>query len=267
MQRAAAHRLEWRHALATLVGALLLPAAAASQLIEPWRVTVDVSPLTDVSGFSSHPTVEEHVTLVLSSDEIDCEALSFGPARVIGDRILVEASPHPTNVGLCTMGRGARQYQEVRLEPLREPGVYTIEVRLDGETLLAQPLEVWSPARGLLFTGGDITSRYYLEIHAFLTDSRVAPGGAREAASVRLTRHTGYFWFFESENVELTVKVLDGRAVNGRLWLFVTGMTDLGLTVEARSWGQCSGVPCPVHRYVNPPGGRLVVVDGIQPGK
>src|SRR5687767_14580765 len=103
MQRAAAaYRLVLRHSLATLVGALLLPAAAAAQLVEPWRVTVDVRPLTDTSGFSAHPTVEEQVTLVLSSHELDCELLSFGPVRVTGDRILVEASRESTNIEPCS---------------------------------------------------------------------------------------------------------------------------------------------------------------------
>ena len=28
----------------------------------------------------------------------------------------------------------------------------------------------------------------------------------------------GYFWFFDPANVELAVKVLDGRPINGKFW-------------------------------------------------
>ncbi|HUP21867.1 MAG TPA: hypothetical protein VNB06_02890 [Thermoanaerobaculia bacterium] len=42
-----------------------------------------------------------------------------------------------------------------------------------------------------------------------------------------LTTDTGAFWFFDSQNVELVVKVLDGCALNGHQWVFATGLTDL----------------------------------------
>ena len=34
------------------------------------------------------------------------------------------------------------------------------------------------------------------------------------------TDNTGFFWFFNIENTELVVKILDGGELNGRLWLF-----------------------------------------------
>src|SRR5262249_1796894 len=36
--------------------------------------------------------------------------------------------------------------------------------------------------------------------------------------AVSLSGDTGYFWFFSSSNVELIVKALDGRAINGNFW-------------------------------------------------
>ncbi len=41
------------------------------------------------------------------------------------------------------------------------------------------------------------------------------------------TRETGFFWFFNDENVELAVKMLDGRAINGRFWLLYGGLSDV----------------------------------------
>ena len=46
------------------------------------------------------------------------------------------------------------------------------------------------------------------------------------------TAETGGFWFFEPSNVELLVKVLDGRPINGRWWVLAGALTDLALEVE-----------------------------------
>lgn len=260
------------HARSSVVAAtlaiLLLPAAVAAQTAEEWRLTVDVRPLGGPGPVEIlHPTVEDRVRLVFGSDELDCRFLALrSPAVVAGKVIRVEATRQLSAVEPCSLGRGARTYEEVTVGPLGEDGVYTVELYLAGELLLSRPLEVWPPSRTLRFSGGPSSARYNLEVRVLLTDPRVVSGAPREAASVRLTPDTGYWWFFDPDNVEVTIKVLDGRAVNGRLWLFVTGMTDLGLIVEARSWGNCSAGRCPTHRYVNPPGGRLVVVDGIEAG-
>ena len=59
-----------------------------------------------------------------------------------------------------------------------------------------------------------------------LSSDRFRPGavgaahrGARHGHPVALSGDTGYFWFFGTANVELVVKVLDGRALNGRFWV------------------------------------------------
>lgn len=43
--------------------------------------------------------------------------------------------------------------------------------------------------------------------------------------------HGGLFWFFDPDNPELLVKVLDGCFVNDRFWVFVTGGTNVGFSV------------------------------------
>lgn len=48
------------------------------------------------------------------------------------------------------------------------------------------------------------------------------PGQARP-----LTTETGWFWFFDANNPELFVKVLDGRPVNGHWWVFYGSLTDV----------------------------------------
>ena len=66
------------------------------------------------------------------------------------------------------------------------------------------------------------------EVRASFTDPTGATG---DASSVPLTEDTGYFWFFVETNVELVVKVLDGCGVNGNLWVFAGGLTDVAVTL------------------------------------
>jgi hypothetical protein len=55
------------------------------------------------------------------------------------------------------------------------------------------------------------------------------PRTGRTAASeaVQLSAEGGYFWFFGPDDVELSVKVLDGTAVNGHVWVFYASLTDV----------------------------------------
>ena len=46
-----------------------------------------------------------------------------------------------------------------------------------------------------------------------------------------LTPDTGSFWFFSPSNIELVVKVLDGRATNGKFWVFYGALSDVAYTI------------------------------------
>lgn len=58
--------------------------------------------------------------------------------------------------------------------------------------------------------------------------------GSGKALALPLTRDTGAFWFFNSANLEIVLKILDGCAVNDRFWVFLTGLTNVGVEVEVR---------------------------------
>jgi hypothetical protein len=53
-------------------------------------------------------------------------------------------------------------------------------------------------------------------------------GGSGVGQAVPFRDDTGLFWFFHPENVELTVKVLEGCPLNGFFWVFIAS----GSTVE-----------------------------------
>src|SRR5262245_61313640 len=65
-----------------------------------------------------------------------------------------------------------------------------------------------------------------------------------------LTEDSGYFWFFDSENIELVVKTLDGCSTNGRFWFFAAGLTNVEVEItvtdtasgELRSYASPLGV-------------------------
>ncbi len=56
-------------------------------------------------------------------------------------------------------------------------------------------------------------------------------GASGQGTAVALTGDTGYFWFFNPNNVELVIKVLDGRPVNGNFWVFFGALSDLEYTI------------------------------------
>lgn len=78
---------------------------------------------------------------------------------------------------------------------------------------------------------------------------RLRTGSSGSGQAVPLTGDTGYFWFFDSANVEILIKVLNGCGVNSRYWAFAGGLTDVD--VEIRVQDTKTGI---VRTYRNPQG-------------
>ena len=49
--------------------------------------------------------------------------------------------------------------------------------------------------------------------------------------TVGLTSDSTYVWFFDSSNVELLIKILDGRALNGKYWVFYGALSNVEYTI------------------------------------
>ncbi len=60
---------------------------------------------------------------------------------------------------------------------------------------------------------------------------KTAAGATGSAQGVALTPDSGYFWFFDPTNVELTLKVLDACSLNSKFWVFLSGGTDVQVTL------------------------------------
>jgi ELWxxDGT repeat protein len=62
-------------------------------------------------------------------------------------------------------------------------------------------------------------------------------GGTGAGQTRPLTADTGSFWFFHPDNVELVIKVLDARGVNGRFWVFYGALSNVAYTITVTDTG------------------------------
>lgn len=100
----------------------------------------------------------------------------------------------------------------------------------------------------------DLSGRF--SVGASWRDPRSA--GTGPGRPVSLTVDTGAFWFFDPANLELVVKTLDGRTVNGHWWVFAAGLTDVEVELRVEDLG--SGV---ARVYRNPPFGPPRLQDTV----
>ncbi len=97
-----------------------------------------------------------------------------------------------------------------------------------------------------------------LENHTVLTNVRWRVRNGNSDGTDRVgcgtaIRHrtaTGHFWFFDSENIELTCKALNGTSLTGAYWVFCGSLTDVEWWMEAVN----NADPAIRHDYYNPPG-------------
>ena len=70
-------------------------------------------------------------------------------------------------------------------------------------------------------------SRYAIRVAWWADDERSGVGSVVYAG----TNDSGLFWFFDRENWEVLIKVLDGCALNGHMWIFGASTTDTGFSI------------------------------------
>ena len=105
-----------------------------------------------------------------------------------------------------------------------------------------------SDANTLCLNGG----RFQVEVSAR------APSDATShlASAVGITPDSGAFWFFSGNNLDLLVKVLDGRSFNGKMWVFIGAASNIEYTVTVTDT-----VTNAVRTYFNPQGTLASIAD------
>ncbi|MCY4019145.1 MAG: hypothetical protein OXG39_07030, partial [Chloroflexi bacterium] len=73
------------------------------------------------------------------------------------------------------------------------------------------------------------------------------------------TQDSGLFRFFDADNWEILIKVLDGCAVNGNYWLYGASTTDLGYVIRV-----VDTVTGDVREYRNDPGQPAAAITDAQ---
>ena len=72
-------------------------------------------------------------------------------------------------------------------------------------------------------------SRYAVTVDWRKPDGQTGVGGVVAAAR---TNDSGLFTFFSPDNWEVLIKVLDGCALTGHVWVYAASTTDLGYTIR-----------------------------------
>ena len=138
-------------------------------------------------------------------------------------------------------------------------GTYDLEARLAGTdtvvltlpgTVIPAGAVITAYATGLVADGfADRT--VYLGEGRFRVDVNWEDfeGETGFARPNKLQETTTNFWFFNEENIEMTLKVLDGTAINGNYWVFFGSLTNVAfsVTVSDRETGA-------TYTYDNPLG-------------
>ena len=93
------------------------------------------------------------------------------------------------------------------------------------------------------------------EVVATFDDGR---GHSGNAEMVRLTDASGYMWFFNSTNIEVVIKVLNGCALNSEYWVFIAGLTNVNVVITVTD--SITGVSA---QYVNPPNTTFEAIQDV----
>jgi virginiamycin B lyase len=83
-----------------------------------------------------------------------------------------------------------------------------------------------------------------------------SPIASGTGTSNPLTSNTGAFWFFDPTNLELVIKVLDGREIDGHFWVFYGSLTNVEFTLIVTDTQTGA-----VKTYLNPQGTLASVAD------
>lgn len=239
---------------------LVAAAAGADEPIDVGEIHFDtLTAATEPAHATSSAPVRLRVRAVEEPVIFGCPFYGWNPPSVSGRTITFEIDSYgcPSAQALPPPGLpveriwdlgvlAAGVYDVVFVSPLTLPG-----------PLVQTRIEIFHPSDTLQLRG-----------EFLVTVARPTAGPLPAAQAVALSNESGYFTFFSPTNVELTVKVLDGRALNGHYWVFIASMTDQPFTVRVlQNFGDCLALPtdprlsCPWRDYVGNSGKNQNFID------
>ncbi len=212
----------------------------------PPRVSGSGGATVEILDEDTPPRAEFKVDGVACDDEL-CRTRTGVPVGV------VDMSTGPTLIRQWDFGDGLESSLPTLDHAWSEPGFYEVSLWVsDGvressrsRTFLVEAAE----PQGACVADGETRclqdSRYAVVVEWRNADGESGPGTVVRTG----TNDSGLFWFFNRDNWEILIKVLDGCALNGNIWVFGASTTDLGYRIEVTD--TVTGV---VREYENEPG-------------
>lgn len=178
-------------------------------------------------------------TIVLAWDDNSINENGFRIEYRVESSPYEEAGVIPANQRealLDTLEAGTTYFFRVRATNSGGNSGYSNEV---SATTLTAPSTCSDNSRALCLSDGRFRVRAL-----FQTGS----GQAEEAKVVKLTGDSGYLWFFNPNNVEVIVKIVNACAPPyQRFWFFAAGLTNVRVDIEVTDT-----VTGDIKNYVNP---------------
>jgi PKD repeat protein len=136
------------------------------------------------------------------------------------------------NFGDAASGPGNTSNQKSPSHIFSAAGTYTVSLSAASATGTAATTKTVTVGQG---TGGCVPSATTLCLNgnrfSVTATYRTNDGRNGPATGTKLTDDSGYFYFFNSANIEVVVKVLNGCAVTTHYWVFAAGLTNVEVTL------------------------------------
>ncbi|MXX63213.1 MAG: PKD domain-containing protein [Holophagales bacterium] len=195
--------------------------------------------------------VDEAPTAAISSSAVCTEGLCH--ARTNVPVMFEDASSGTVQSRDWEFGEG-RTSQDREVEHIwSEPGFYTVTLRVKGGeseslasvTFLVEASDPAGACKADTHTRCLQDSRYAVQIYWANEEGRHSRARVVRAG----TNDSGMFYFFDRENWEVLIKVLDGCAFNGHVWVYGASTTDQGYSIRVEDT-----VTGTLREYDNEPG-------------
>jgi PKD repeat protein len=179
--------------------------------------------------------IDNFVRLVRDASEGSAEleaAYDFAPLAPVENTSVQfeDQSTGEPDSWLWDFGDGATSSERHPSHAFEVAGTYSVRLNVsrDGEADAVQrPLTVYE-AQACATTGESLCllDRFRVELVWEDFEGQTGVGQAQP-----LTTDTGAFWFFQADNLELMIKVLDGRFLNDCFWVFYGALSTVEYTV------------------------------------
>ncbi len=224
--------------------------------------TVPRGTITSIRGmgkFTDAPMAKLRLELLESDDPDDPEPRFVGDiaAEPAGDAAVIVswsgewAEPERGRLGVEARSQKtgwqrlvtvAASEGQVRIDGLDAGAPYTFRLRAEradvGSEYSEQVSATTGAYRGACREGGEQflclrDGRFEVQVH-WTSATRFDDYGIGHSVPVEVSDESGLFWFFNPANIELVVKVLDGRAFNGNHWVFFGALSDVEYWITVR---------------------------------